>query len=152
MPRYKEPYSLYPRKVKGGKKIWYYRTYDQDGQRTPGRSTGETSKTLARRYCLKLLKKGKLIPEKEMLFSAYAENWWVWDKCDYVKAKLLRSEEGKPKISKGYARDRRKDLMNYILPEFGNSRLTNISSARIEKWLFKLTETTTLAHATINHV
>ena len=98
------------------------------------------------------MKKGKLIPEKELLFSAYAENWWVWDKCDYVKAKLLRSEEGKPQISKGYARDRRKDLMNYILPEFGNSRLSNISSARVEKWLFKLTETTTLAHATINHI
>ena len=31
MPRYREPFTLYPRKIKNGKKIWYYRTYDEDG-------------------------------------------------------------------------------------------------------------------------
>jgi len=45
---YKQPYNLYPRKTKGGKIIWYYRTYDDGGNRTSGKSTGQTSKTAAR--------------------------------------------------------------------------------------------------------
>lgn len=63
VPRYKEPFSLYPRKTKKGVRVWYYRTYDKNGKRTIGRSTGQIFKTLARRYCQKLIKEGKLIPQ-----------------------------------------------------------------------------------------
>ena len=46
--RYKEPFTLYARKMKNGKPVWYYRVYDSDGNRTSGKSTGLTSKTVTK--------------------------------------------------------------------------------------------------------
>ena len=53
-------YSLYKRQItlEVGKKrkkprevvVYYYRTYDSDGNRTPGRSTGQQTITAARTY------------------------------------------------------------------------------------------------------
>ena len=57
--RYREPYTLIPRKV-SNKTIWYYRTYDKEGKRTTARSTGQTAKTAARAYCATLHKEGNL--------------------------------------------------------------------------------------------
>jgi len=72
--RYREPWSLYPRKSKpGGSTVWYYRTYDESGQRTTGRSTGTSSKTLARDYCARLYQEGRLIPTPDLLFEEYAK-------------------------------------------------------------------------------
>ena len=59
MPRYRKDYILYPRPTKDGTTVWYYRTYDEYGQRTTGRSNGQTNKTLAERYCNELMRKGE---------------------------------------------------------------------------------------------
>ena len=53
MPRYKEPFTVYTRTNAAGKEVFYYRTYDENDNRTSGRSTGLTSKPAARRYCMK---------------------------------------------------------------------------------------------------
>ena len=42
--RQKEPYTLFPRKAKNGKDVWYYRTYDSDGVRTTAKTTGKPAK------------------------------------------------------------------------------------------------------------
>ena len=79
--RYKEPYTLFPRKSKNGKNIWYFRTYDENGVRTTARSTGKTSKTAVRQYVVDLLKSGNFLPKKNPTFKEYVRDWWIWDRC-----------------------------------------------------------------------
>ena len=110
MARYRKEYSLYSHHTKNGKSIWYYRTYDGNGNRTSGRSTGETSKTKAANYCNRLIKEGRLLPTKEITFAKYAENWWLWDKCNYIRNRRLRQDNGKPAISRRHADDQRQIL------------------------------------------
>ena len=58
--RYKEPFTLYARRIKNGKSVWYYRTYDSDGNRTSGKSTGLKSKTATRELVTKLIKSDEI--------------------------------------------------------------------------------------------
>ena len=45
--RYRKPFTL----IKRGE-VWFYRSYGEYGRRTTKRSTGQTNKTVAERYCL----------------------------------------------------------------------------------------------------
>lgn len=82
--RYKEPFTLYFRKMANGKTVWYYRTYDENGIRTSGKSTGQTSKTRTKLYCLDLLKKDQLLIKKVPQFSEYSKGLFAWDTCPYI--------------------------------------------------------------------
>jgi hypothetical protein len=62
--RLKESFTLYPRVLGSGKKVFYYRTYDKKGRRVGGFSTGLSTKTAAREFCNGLLKSGTLIPKR----------------------------------------------------------------------------------------
>ena len=148
--KYREPYTLIKRKTKNGKNIFYYRTYDQDGVRTTAKSTGQTSIGRARQYCQELIEKGLLVPDKEMTFKAYSQDWWVWGKCTYLKGKIARSPKNKPSVSKTYAEDSKSRLDNHILPYLGKKRLDKITVSVIEKWLFELRED--LSPKTVNNV
>ncbi len=135
--RYKEPFTLYPRKISSGKTVWYYRTYDEYGVRTTGKSTGETNKTRARLYCLDLLKKDQLISKKMSFFSEYAEGWFEWDTCSYVKTRRVRGTEKHPGIKKSYAADLKNRLKRDILPSFQQYKLDKITPRIIENWVIK---------------
>ena len=130
--RYREPFTVFPRKMKSGLIVWYYQTYDNNNRRTTARSTGQTSKGAARVYCNKLYREDALVPNRgeNLLFSKYAENWWVWDKCEYVKFRLSRRE-----LTRNYINSGRTNLKKHILPHFGKIRLGAIKSYDIEKWL-----------------
>jgi integrase len=147
----RQSYSLYPRKQKSGKPVYYYRTYSQDGRRTAGRSTGQTTKIAARTYVESLIKKGKLQTKGEITFGKFAENWFVWDKCLYVKGRLARGT-----ITRSYVDVERSYLQNHILPSFKDKRLSKIDHVMIEKWFLDLTQKkagseTVLSTATANH-
>lgn len=138
MPRYKEPFSLYPRKTKKNVIVWYYRTYDERGRRTVGRSTGETSKTLARKYCQELITRNRLIPRKSLTLAAWAEKrrWWIWGECLYIKSRLARSKADRPGITHRYCDLNYKVMKNKILPAHGDKRLDTITAEDCEKLLF----------------
>jgi hypothetical protein len=74
-------FTLYWRVVPSGKKVVYYHAYDENGKRLYGKSTGEQTMTAARVICNRLLKEGKLIPDKTYMptFAEYAHGWWEWD-------------------------------------------------------------------------
>ncbi len=127
MGRYKQPYSLYSRKMKNGQKVYYYRTYDEDGNRTSGISTGQTTLSAARSYCDKLWKKDELVPKKSTTFVELAEDFWVWGKCKYI---ARANTYGKKTISPDHAYTERGYLVNRILPYFRNYKLTSIKRNR----------------------
>ena len=144
--RYREPFTLYLRKMPSGKKIWYYQTYNKDNKRTCGFSTGKKSKTAAKAYCFDLLKMGTLIPERltKLSFEQYSKDWWIWDKCEYLN--YLRKRKT---ISQSYASTARAMLEKHILPYFGKMQLCGITTYDIEKWLDTFTAKG-LANATAN--
>jgi hypothetical protein len=53
------------------------------------RSTGQTSKAAAETWAFEQLKKGFIVTEKNINFGRYAQDWWVWDKCPYTKARRV---------------------------------------------------------------
>ena len=133
---YREPFTIFPRRMKSGLIVYYYQTYDNEGRRTTARSTGKTSKTAARAYCEQLRKTGELIPTKRHTanLAAFSQNFWLYDKCQYVKSKLARGQS----IGKSYCQHNRSVLLNYILPDFGQLPLPQITANKIEKWLLGL--------------
>ncbi len=146
----RQNFSLYKRKVKSGT-VFYFRTYSPDGRRTAGRSTGKETKAAARTYVENLLRKGSLLTKGDLTFGNFAANWFLWDKCLYVKER----REGRG-IGRTYVEGQRSYLENHILSTFKNCRLSNIGKEMILRWLHKLPEEASrmgrpLSKTTANH-
>lgn len=154
--RYREPFTIFPRKNRTGKSIWYFQTYDESGKRTTARSTGQKNKAAARTYVTGLLKAGNLQPRKDPTFKDYFGNWWTWDKCQYVQLRKSTDpdEEG---ISPIYVENCRSFLDNHILPFFRDMRLSQITVKTIEQFKLSLLEKETrfkkpMAATSVNHI
>ncbi|MBV5330352.1 MAG: site-specific integrase [Chlorobium sp.] len=130
--RYRQDYGLYRRKTAKGRVVIYYTTYDAQGKRLPGRSTGKRTIGEARLYCNALMRTGRLIPERSRVptFALFAEGWWLWDSCPYLKRRRARRT-----LARSYADIARKVLENHLLPAFGERRLDAITDVEIEDWL-----------------
>jgi len=142
---FREPFTLYARTMRDGRKVWYWRTIDDHGRRTAGKSTGQTSKPAARHYVVDLLNRGRLDAPKDPSFKVYAGGWWT-DDCSYVKGKRARGGF----MSPGHVDNQRRILQKDLLPHFGTMRLSAIRPADIEAWVLSLNETSSLAPRTIN--
>jgi integrase len=150
--RYKKPFSLFSRKTQSREVVWYYRSYDEYGRRTTARSTGQTNRTLAERYCAGLIRTDSLVPIRQIVFSEYAKDWWVWDRCAYIKGKLARSSKAKPTISKRYADDMRSSLERFILPKFAKRKLSELTATFIEAFMFSLRDDEGLSPKRVNNI
>jgi len=144
--RYREPFTVYPRRLPSGRVVYYYQTYDDQGRRTAPRSTGKTSKGAARQVCYDLMRTDSLIPMRgqEQLFEDYAKGWWVWETCEYLAYRRTRRQ-----ISPRYAYTAHGNLKNHILPFFGKKRLKEITRYTIERWIITM-QSKGLKNATIN--
>ena len=106
-----KPFHLYPRPNSNGKNIWYVRFYDESGNRMSAGDTGQTSKAAAENWAHEQLKRGVITTQKNISFGKYAENWWEWDKCSYVKGRLARGRN----LSRRYIDEMYALLHNHIL-------------------------------------
>lgn len=131
--RYKEPYSLFLRKLKSGRKIYYYSIYDGFNRRKQY-STGCTKKIDAKRYCNKLFHKERVTIVKDIKFSTYTKDWFDYDTCKYIQSILIRGQS----YSRMTAKVRKGTLLRYILPYFGNMYLQDIKPCHIEDWIIEL--------------
>ena len=135
--RVKEAFSLFPRKLRSGRVVFYYQCYDEMGNRSSGLSTGQTTKTTARAYCMRLYREGSLFPVKKRIptFEEFAMGWWDWETCEYLK-----NQKGRKDITKSYADSCKAMVRNQILPFFGETPLDRISSEDINQWLLGFKE------------
>lgn len=146
-------FHLYKRPTtKNNKYIYYVQFYDEDGNRLTARSTGQTSKAAAETWAFEELRKGLIATKKNITFKQFAQDWWIWEKCQYVKGKLARGAN----ISRGYVDSMKRYLDLHILPYFKNKKLQKINSRMIESWLMSLSEkpvrnSETLSPTTVNH-
>ena len=146
-------FSLHKRPTtKKNKQVYYCQFYDESGNRLTARSTGQTSKAAAETWAYGQLQRGIIASDKNVTFGKYAEKWWIWDECPYVKSKVSRGVN----LSRRYVDLMRAYLENHILPYFGKKRLQKINTHSIEAWIQQLREKKgrigiTLSHTTINH-
>ena len=104
MSRYRQPYTLYKRE-----KYWYYRTYTPDGLRTAGKTTGCTSKSMAKQYCDRLYKEGELWTS-DQTFESYALHFYDEDGLYFND----RQKKASPKTMLTY----QNCMKNHIMPYF----------------------------------
>ena len=141
MAKFHSPFTLYQRRMKDGRAVWYFRFY-HNGRRMSGQSTGETHLALAREYVMKLYKDGRLAPSSRLTFTEYAKGWWE-PRCAYVKS---QEERGRI-LSASHLATMRGCLAHHLIAFFGDTRLTEISSSSIMR-LFAVLKEKGLASAT----
>lgn len=146
--RAKKPFVVFKRTLDSGKPVYYYYAYSPEGRRLSPRSTGQRTKSAAERYCADLYRSGELISRASITFRDYTENWWVWDKCEYIKRKL----RSRGRFSPSYAASQRAALLRYIKPVFDMKKLTDITTGDIERWRASLVDKHHLTQVTANHV
>lgn len=148
MPRYREPYTVFPRKLPSGKTVFYYRTYTLDGERTVAHSTGKANKTQAKNYCAELLAKGLLQSNTGMNFGVYAEGFF--DDNSQWLADKIQSSNGKPQpVAKNTLKMYRHVNKDYLLPFFSKIKLCDLKPFHIKKFrAFMLDKN--LSNSTIN--
>jgi hypothetical protein len=81
-------FTLYCRLHPSGKRVFYYYVYDENGKRSPGRSTGQTTKTAARLVCNKLLKEAQAVTRHKS--DTMTERYNHFDPGEFVKVKQVQ--------------------------------------------------------------
>ena len=139
-------FSLYFRKVPSGKRVYYYYTYDDEGNQVGPWSTGQVSKTAARNYCNLLIRKGELLPTAKKIptFAEFAADFWAWETSPYLKERRKRR-----KLTQSYTNSALKVVEHSIIPFFGKMKLDKITGEVIEEWIDTLLEEG-LKNVTIN--
>lgn len=141
----REDYSLYPRKTRSGKRIWYYRLPLLDGSRSAGKSTGCTSKAAAHYAVQRILAEQPHDPVPTL--NEYAGPWWIFGRCPY----LQRQTELGRAPTKIYAQTRRQQLKTWILPRLGSRPLDAITATDLHQLLIAIRDSGR-SPTTANHI
>ena len=124
MGRYRKPFTLFKRG-----KYWYYKTYDSEGYRTYGKTTGLTKKSLAEEYCLELLKLNQLGLSR-LTLKDYTEHFFDND-SPFVTDRI------RP-LAYSSLRQHRQYLRLHILPAFGDTLIQGISFSELKNFRQRL--------------
>lgn len=138
--RYKDP------KHKKGV-VWFFNYYDDDGKRR-SKSTGMNRKYEAELFAEDFLDSQD---QSQLTLEKYSRTFFVWNECLWIKRQHAKGK----RFSKGIAQLRRRHLMGYIIPKFGNRILTSLNRVEIENWLVDLHGIKTgepLSNQTKNHI
>ena len=135
--RYREPFTVFPRKMNSGRVVWYYQTYDEFNRRTNARSTGQTTKSAARAYCRELEKENLLIPNSlnNLTFGEFARHWWIPGKCAYLEYRMARKT-----LSHNYIKSCYQITQNHIIPHFKDFKIRSIRRFDVEEWIDSLVQ------------
>ena len=134
--RIKANFSVFPRKLASGRRVYYYQCYDGRDRRQWAKSTGKDKKTEAVRYCENLFKDGLLIPKLKIpTFGEFSVGWWDLNTCQYLKWRQLHDpiEDSTILMYKGY-------FKNHIKEHFAKFGLDEITPKMIESWLVLMSE------------
>jgi len=125
-------FTLFTRKVPSGKTVVYYYAYDGEGNRLGPWSTGQANRTLARNYCNKLNRQGKLLPGPVEIptFEEFSKDFWDWEKSGYLADRKKRR-----KLTQYYADKNKAVVARTLVPYFGKMKLDKITGEVIDLWL-----------------
>ncbi len=130
-----KPFSLYSRKRKNGKPVYYAKLRMPDGSWSSGKNTGQTSKNSAEAWAIKYLQTGQVVHKENVSLAAFAKDFFSWE-GDWATDKRVTGK----RISLRQCKEKTALLDNRILPVLGKIKLTNIDKAIIREFrnnLFK---------------
>ena len=145
------PSNKYPE----GLRVFAYRTYAPDGTTTVLKSTGirdtgkPSDRLKAERYCMELLKTGRLYRAASMRFEAFAAGWFIPGKCAWLADRIAAGAPDRPAISASYLKSLQMCLRLYLLPILGPVRLEDLRPSTIKSLRVKL-QGMDLSNKTIN--
>ena len=145
MTRYREPFTIFPKKLHSGTTVFYFTTYDKFNRRKQF-STGCLSRSKAKKYCYDLFKTNDLIRKRSLRFSDYTKDWFIYDQCPYIQSILVRGR----KYSRSTADHKRSQLTKSMLPYFGQLNMDDFKREHVEIWINDL-RSTKRSNSTINH-
>jgi integrase len=130
-------YTVFKRKLKG-KNVYYLRILSEDGKRIKTVSTKQTAKGAAYRWAeahyMEHIPAGLPGALNNPTLYEYAKDFFLWGKCDYIARQNAKDRS----ITPGTAAGRRGHLENYIFPQWGETRLVDLTAPEIERWLLHL--------------
>lgn len=126
---------MFPRKLPSGRTVYYYQFRDENGVRSPARSTGTSNRAQARRVCNRLYNEGAFQRNSSKLFKTFSRGFFDDDSA-YMKWKRTSGTE----LAKSTAASYRRLLENQILPYFGEMQISKITVSTIKDWIVWLNE------------
>ncbi len=153
MERRSQPYTVFPRTL-AKKRIYYAQFRDPEtGARRSAVSTGCTRADDAVRWCERRLLEEKERAQREadaakhITLAAYASGFWSSTGA-YAQSRSARLFS----CSKGYLEIAEGNTRNHILPVWGEWRLRDITTGKLDSWIVGLVRAGRLAPATINKI
>jgi len=138
MARFRADFTIFPRTLSTGRRVWYYRTYDGDVRTVPRstgiEATGPTSRARAIKYCTGLLVAGTLLHPKEETFARYAEGWFILGSCAWLADRMASGAPGRPAIARAYLESLEMHLRLYLVPFFGPVKMVDLKPSRVKEF------------------
>lgn len=128
--RVSEPYTIFPRKLKSGKIVYYEQHRLDNGTRSVPKSTGCTTESSAKRYCNKLYNQGAFETHSSLRFSVFTKDFFAKDK-EFYKWKSINNANITDETLLAYD----KFLRNQLMPYFANVQISAITRAEIKNWI-----------------
>lgn len=110
--------------------IWHIDWTDEKGKRHR-KSTGARTRKDAELELSKLQGTGNA---EDVTLRQFAPDFFIWDKCQWIARRI---EKGKA-FSEAMASLRRGQLVNHILPTFGDMPMHKLNPVIVENWLLTL--------------
>ncbi len=87
-----KPFHLYkvPCKKNPNKYFYYVQSMTKTGTEDRGQVAVKPPRPRQKPGLTNSFESGRIATKSNLTFGRYAENFWVWDKSDYVKGKLAR--------------------------------------------------------------
>jgi integrase len=138
-------FGIFPRRSRGTV-YYYYWIYEANGKRKY-RSTGKLTYNDALKVCRSLQIKGQLYKATSYTFDTFTRDFFIYEKCPYIRGKLLRGFS----YGRTWAKKQRTLLENIIMPQFKEIDIRNISSSTIDDFVMKIRQSN---HGvkTVNHI
>ena len=134
----KEPYLLKPRGL-----YWQYRMADEPTFHSTGIKCRDNPKQKPRNrvnavtFCLREMERRKaeiIVSERVPTIQEYAADFFVWNRCRWIKAQHAAGTSFKESTAKG----RRAHLTTYIFPTFGDRPIDKLPAIELEEHLLTL--------------
>lgn len=130
-----EPFTIFPRKLKSGKTVYYYQFRTDDGKRSTAKSTGCTTEASAKRFCNKLYNNGEFSKHSSERFETYAKDFFS-KSGEWYKWKQVNNANITEETIDAY----NKWLRNQIIPYFADYKLSAITRATVKNWIIWASE------------
>ena len=122
MPRHKEPFLIKQRPP-----YWYWKPRNSTWKSTGIKLKEMTERQITAHLHILIIEK----PTERIRLKDFTKNFFIWGTCDWIK----RQHDAGRSFSEAVAKARRSQLVNYILPGFGDKYLDEISKREIESWI-----------------